>query len=128
MVTGNSMNISYLSANKFQSDLKIRRLEVENALSLGANPMYILDNLQIIPDALKSSITPANNTLRTLGLVTIPGLMTGLLIGGVHPIAAALLQVMIFFLILAGGLSTGIIVIRLLIKEMFEKNDQRMLI
>ena len=109
MVTGNSMNISYLTLDRIKSDLKQRSTEIEAALSLGATPEQIMQRLHIIPGALKVGTTPNTNSLRTLGLVFIPGLMTGLLIGGTHPIAAALLQVMIFFLILGGGMLSALI-------------------
>ncbi len=64
------------------------------------------------------------NNLRTLGLVFIPGLMTGLLIGGINPVTAAIYQIMIFFVIIAGGLIASIVASKLFIDELFDKETQ----
>ena len=69
-------------------------------------------------------VTPNMNNLRTLGLVFIPGLMTGLLIGGIDPLVAAVYQVMIFFVIIAGGLLAAFISSRLIIDQFFDPITQ----
>lgn len=120
MVTGNSMNISYLALDRIQNDIQSRKDEIEAALSLGASPDYLMQELGIIPTGLRVAVTPNTNNLKTLGLVFIPGLMTGLLIGGMHPIAAAFLQVMIFFLILGGGLLAALIASMLVNRNVFD--------
>ena len=81
--------------------------------------------LDIIQTGLRVSIIPGLNNLRTLGLVVIPGLMTGMLIGGIHPIAAAFYQVLIYFLIIASGLMAGTIASNLTIRNLFHKIDER---
>jgi len=114
MVVGNSMNITYLSTERFRSELEKSRQSITTALNLGISPNFIIDKLGTVSTALRVGITPSTNNLRTLGIVFIPGLMTGLLIGGYNPLAAALLQVMIFFLLIGGGLISSLISITLL--------------
>lgn len=53
--------------------------------------------------AVRSSLIPAIDTLKTLGIVFIPGGMTGMLMGGVDPIWAAQFQLVIFFMIFCSG-------------------------
>ncbi|MHA2031170.1 MAG: ABC transporter permease [Candidatus Kariarchaeaceae archaeon] len=124
MATGNSMNISYLTINRIKTEIDNRKNEVETALSLGLTPAAVLEELDIISSGMRLGITPNMNNLRTLGLVFIPGLMTGLLIGGISPIVAAVYQVMIFFVIISTGLVASFIASYLIIKELFNMRNQ----
>lgn len=127
MVTGNSMNISYLTLNRITGELKNRQGQLEAALCLGASPTQALDHLEVLPIALKTGITPSMNTLKTLGLVTIPGLMSGMIIGGFDPVAAAFYQVLIFFLIILGGLISAVIASYLSLTHLFISHDERLI-
>lgn len=127
MVTGNSMNISYLTLNRITGELKNREGQLEAALCLGASPTQALDHLEVLPVALRTGITPSMNTLKTLGLVTIPGLMSGMIIGGIDPVAAAFYQVLIFFLIILGGLISAIIASYLSLSHLFIAHDERLI-
>ncbi len=128
MVTGNSMNISYLTLNRITGELKNRNGQIEAALCLGASPTQALDHLDVIPIALRNAITPSMNTLKTLGMVTIPGLMSGMIIGGINPVAAAFYQVFIFFLIILGGLISAILASYLALTHLFVPNDERLIL
>lgn len=119
MAAGNSMNISYLTLNRIKAELDNRKEEVEAALCLGLTPDDVLSKLDIYKKSLSLGVTPSMNNLRTLGLVFIPGLMTGLLIGGTNPYVAAVYQVMIFFIIIASGLLASLISSRLLVNYLF---------
>ena len=127
MVTGNAMNISYLTLNRITGELKNKKGQIEAALCLGASPSQAVDHLDILPVALRTGITPSMNTLKTLGLVTIPGLMSGMIIGGINPIAAAFYQVFIFFLIILAGLISAIIASILVIQQLFVPQDDRLI-
>lgn len=127
MVTGNSMNISYLTLNRMTGELKNRQGQIEAALCLGASPNQAFDHLDIIPISLRNAITPSMNTLKTLGMVTIPGLMSGMIIGGIDPVAAAFYQVFIFFLIILGGLISAIIASYLALGHLFVPQDERLI-
>ena len=128
MVTGNSMNISYLTLNRITGELKNRKGQLEAALCLGASPSQALDHLEVLPIALRTGITPSMNTLKTLGMVTIPGLMSGMIIGGINPVAAAFYQVLIFFLIILGGLISAVIASYLALNHLFVPQDERLII
>lgn len=124
MAAGNGMNISNLTLNRIRGDLINRKDQIEASLSLGLSPMESLNELQIISKAMVMGVTPNMNNLRTLGLVFIPGLMTGLLIGGINPLVAAVYQVMIFFVIIAGGLLAAFIASKLIINQLFDPITQ----
>ena len=50
-------------------------------------------------DAVRTATTPVLNSMSVVGLVSIPGMMTGQILGGTTPMQAALYQMMIMFLI-----------------------------
>ena len=127
MATGNAMNISYLTINRIKGEIDNRKEQIEAALSMGLTPYDAMDELKVISKALKMGITPNMNNLRTLGLVFIPGLMTGMLIGGINPVVAAIYQVFIFFVIIAGGLITSVIASKLIISHIFDMENQSLL-
>ena len=126
MVAGNSMNISYLTLDRLTSELQNRRNEVESALALGASPTYVLKHLDFISQAMRNSITPVTNNLRTLGIVAIPGLMSGMIIGGINPIIAAFYQVLIFFLIIFAGLISGGLSAYFSLPKIFDMKNYRL--
>jgi putative ABC transport system permease protein len=127
MATGNAMNISYLTLNRIKGEIDNRREQIEAALSLGLTPFDTMDQLKVMSKGLKMGITPSMNNLRTLGLVFIPGLMTGMLIGGINPIVAAIYQVFIFFVLIAAGLITSVIASKLIISHIFDMENQSLI-
>jgi putative ABC transport system permease protein len=126
MILSNAMNISYLIIDRILSDLKNRSNEIDTALALGASPDFVISNLRIIPDSIQNGLTPILNKYRNLGIVTIPGLMSGLIIGGISPVIAAVYQILIFLLVISAGLITGLISIYLSMDKIFDKTYYRL--
>src|ERR1700752_953393 len=63
--------------------------------------------LPIIRDSLRSGFMPIMNAMAAIGLVSLPGMMTGQILAGVEPIDAVKYQLLIMFLIAgAAGLGT----------------------
>ena len=58
------------------------------------------------------------DSLKTLGIVFIPGGMTGMVIGGVDPVWAAEYQLAIFFMIFAGTITSTVIATFLATKQL----------
>lgn len=93
MLLGNSMSGNIVSMQTFFSGLETRRSEYEAALSLGASPYYATQ--PFVRDAIRRSLAPTIATMATTGLVTLPGMMTGQILGGASPIIAIKYQLMI---------------------------------
>lgn len=92
MIFANSMNSVSIAAERFESEFT----KNQNKL-LSRNIAY------------KSSLIPNINSLFAVGLVTIPGMMTGQVLSGVDPIIAVNYQIMVMcMIILSGGLSSAI--------------------
>lgn len=102
MVVGNSMNSTSLALDRLVSEVRGHRPKIEARLLLGADAETALQ--PHVRSSVRSSMIPKVDTLKTLGIVFIPGGMTGMLMGGVDPIWAAQYQLVIFFMIFSSGL------------------------
>jgi putative ABC transport system permease protein len=97
MVVGNSMNTTSLALNRLLSEVRGHRPRIEARMLLGANAETALQ--PHVRSSVRSSLIPTMDSLKTLGIVFIPGGMTGMLMGGVDPIWAAQFQLVIYFMI-----------------------------
>lgn len=99
MVIGNSMNACALSLERLFSELQDKRDEVEQMLIFGADSKEAM--LPALKTAVKTGMVPSINSMMSVGLVFIPGMMTGQIIGGQPPVDAAKYQIMIMLMISA---------------------------
>jgi len=111
MVLGNTLNGITLGLNATVEALSGRRREVETLLSLGATRWEAARSL--IQHAVKVGMIPIVNSMMVVGLVSLPGMMTGQLLSGVTPLAAVRYQIVIMFVI-ASATSLGVVAIVLL--------------
>ncbi|MFO8017774.1 MAG: iron export ABC transporter permease subunit FetB [Promethearchaeia archaeon] len=121
-IISNTMVISNISLERVYSDVKKSRGKIEAALALGDTPSNAIS--PIIRDSFRAGLTPSTNRVAVLGIVTIPGYMSGMIIGGIEPVVAAIYQVIIFLMILASGFMGEIISAFLLKQELFTEADQ----
>lgn len=92
MIFANSMNSVSIAAERFESEY-----QKSTNLIKARNIAY------------KSSLIPNINTLFAVGLVSIPGMMTGQILSGVDPMIAVNYQIMVMcMVILSGGISSAI--------------------
>jgi putative ABC transport system permease protein len=107
MVIANAMNTNSLTLNRFRSEMELHAGLIETALALGASPKQA--GAPYIQAACEASLIPPLDSLRSLGIVWIPGLMTGMLLAGANPIYAALYQFVIIAMIFSASGLTSII-------------------
>jgi putative ABC transport system permease protein len=98
MIVANSMNAVGLALDRLQGEVRSHVGHIEAALALGADPRTAVK--PYTQAAIKASLIPRIDSLRSLGIVWIPGVMTGMLLGGSQPIEAALYQFVIMAMIL----------------------------
>jgi putative ABC transport system permease protein len=122
MVIGNSMINCSLALDRLLSDMKQNRGSIETALALGATSEQAA--LVHVRNSVRASLIPTIDNLKTLGIIFIPGTMTGLLIAGADPLWAAAYQLVIFFMILCAGTITIITATYLAQKKLFTKRHQ----
>ena len=82
MVLGNSLTGISLGLDRFLSELRNRRGEVETLLALGATRWESCRDL--FSGATRTAMIPILNTMSVAGIVSIPGMMTGQLLAGRH--------------------------------------------
>lgn len=99
MLLGNCMNGISLSLNHMSTSMVEQQREIELNLSFGATSSEAVQRL--LRESVKVGITPLLNNLAIIGLVSIPGMMTGQILGGSPVMQAARYQMLIMYLITA---------------------------
>jgi putative ABC transport system permease protein len=106
MVLGNSMNGIAVAFHRYFQDIRLRKDEIREMLSLGASTWEAA--LGSIRSAIQAGLIPTINSASTAGIVWIPGMMTGQVLSGAPPFEAAKYQILVFLMIL-GSVSLGTI-------------------
>jgi putative ABC transport system permease protein len=104
MILGNCMTGVGLGLNTLTTSLVSRRASVEAQLMLGATRQVAV--APVTREALRSALMPVINSMSVTGVVSLPGMMTGQILGGVPPAEAVKYQILVMFLI-AGGTGLG---------------------
>jgi len=97
MLLGNSISSTIVALQNLFNAFEERRSEYEAAISLGASPRYASQDF--VRNALRKANAPILASMATVGLVTLPGMMTGQILGGTSPLIAIKYQLMIMIAI-----------------------------
>lgn len=125
MLLGNAIGSTVLAARRTLVELDEHRDEIEVRLSLGqAGAAAARVHVR---EALRTAVTPQIEQTKIVGLVALPGTMTGLLLAGVAPKDAVLVQLAVMFLILGSVAITSVIVGRGVARRMISA-DQRLVL
>jgi putative ABC transport system permease protein len=104
MMIGNTLQYTVVSARRMIEELRDHQAEVEVRLALGqpwrqaARPY--------LRSAVRTAVLPQIERTKAVGLISLPGLMTGLILAGVDPVDAVLAQAAIMYLILGAVATT----------------------
>lgn len=99
MIISNAMVALGLCYKQMTADFKTKREEVETKLALGAD--IRASSIDIIRDSIKTGMLPTIDSAKTLGIVSLPGMMTGLILAGASPLEAIKYQLMVTFMLLS---------------------------
>jgi putative ABC transport system permease protein len=97
MVVGNAMTGVTLGVKTFRESFEGQRNRIEALLNLGAHPKKIL--LPFANQALETALLPTMNSMLGMGIVSLPGMMTGQILSGTNPSTAVLYQIAIMIAI-----------------------------
>ncbi len=125
MIIANAMNTNGLALNRFRSEVLAHSGEIETALALGAAPEATV--ARYAESSIHSSLIPAIDNLRSLGIVWIPGLMTGMLLSGASPMYAAIYQFVVIAMILASSGLTSLLSTMMIQSHAFSPAEQLVL-
>jgi len=109
MIVGKAMNGAALAAERLASEMELRRGEVEAYLALGSTPARAAD--EAVRRALVASLIPSVNGLMVVGLVQLPGMMTGQILAGQSPLLAVRYQIVVAFMLAGATAMTSAIVV-----------------
>jgi len=122
MMIGNSMNSIALGLDRISSEVTDKRGQVEAALSLGAPPAKALR--EMVRNSVRASLLPLINLMKVIGLVHLPGAMTGMLLAGAAPLHAARIQLIVMYMLAASGTITVLVSSFFLHKAFFNRSWQ----
>ncbi len=107
MLIGNSMKSGIVAAERLVEALSEQRDEVEARLALG-QPCARASR-PIVRSVLRTALSPQIENTKALGIVFLPGAMTGLILAGVDPVDAVLVQLALMYLILGAVATTTVV-------------------
>ncbi|WP_248929523.1 ABC transporter permease [Paenibacillus hamazuiensis] len=122
MTIGSSMVVAGLFINHMNREVQSVSGEIEALLALGAAPRQAIhDSLK---RAVRSSMIPTIDTMKTVGIVQLPGMMTGMIVAGASPVEAVKYQILIMFVLSASAAITGIFLAMLSYRLWFTKDER----
>lgn len=122
MIVGNAMVALGLCYRQITADYKNKREEVETKLALGADIMP--SSIEIIRDAIRTGMQPTIDSAKTLGIVSLPGMMTGLILAGASPLQAIKYQIMVTFMLLSTTAISSFLACYLSYRGFFNRRKQ----
>lgn len=125
MLIANAMNTNGLALNRFRADVLAHVGEIETALALGADGKSSV--APYVQGSFEASLIPAIDSLRSLGIVWIPGLMAGMLLSGARPVYAAIYQFVVLAMIFAASGLTSLVSTLLIRTQVMSAAEQLIL-
>lgn len=122
MLIGNSMTGISLGVKSLLEGMTTQRSQVEQALILGATPQDA--TRPIVNSTFDSAIMPTINSMLGMGIVFLPGMMTGQILSGTVPTTAIAYQIAIMLAILGSVSLTVIMLLQLGYKTFFNAASQ----
>jgi putative ABC transport system permease protein len=122
IILGNAINGAAIAGERLVSTINASQLEIETHLSLGATPQQAV--AQYRKDAIRAGLIPILNQMMVIGIVTLPGIITGQILSGVNPLDAASYQILVMFMLAFTNLVTAILVTQGLCRQFFNSAAQ----
>lgn len=124
MLIGNSMTNNIIAFNSYFQNLDKNKMQYRFALANGATKGEALKHF--IREALIKSLMPTIATTSVVGLISLPGMMTGQILGGQNPAVAIKYQIMIMMTILVSAVLTVMFSIFLANRFIFNEMEMPM--
>lgn len=125
IVLGNAMTAATIAGDRLVTTLRRNLLEVETHLSLGASSQQAIAAYR--REAIKAGLIPTINAMMVVGIVKLPGIITGQLLSGAEPLNAALYQMLIMFMLAFADLVAALLVTAGLRRLFFNDAEQLVL-
>ncbi len=125
MLLGNTMNGVALASDRLTTEIYNQRGMVEQRLLLGQDWQEASGDIR--RDCMRTGMIPIINSMAAAGVVSLPGMMTGQILGGSSPLDAVKYQILIMFLIAAGTGFGVLTAIWLISRRLFDERQRLVL-
>lgn len=125
MIIGNSMNAIAIALERLLGELRTRRQEVEMRLCLGAD--YKEASQDFVRHAMRAGMIPSINSMMAVGVVFIPGMMTGQILAGADPFLAIRYQIVVMVM-LVGSTALGTLMVTLIVRKLCFSSAHQLLL
>ncbi len=122
MVAGNAMVAVELCYNQLGLRFHSEQQQIQEKLSLGATPK--MASAGLIRDSIRASLIPTIDSAKTVGLVSLPGMMSGLIFARIDPVKAIKYQIMVTFMLLSTASLSTIIACYLTYRKFYNSRHQ----
>jgi uncharacterized protein (TIGR00245 family) len=118
MIVSSAMLAAGGALRRLDDDVRQSRPAIEARLSLGQSGRQAI--LPYQRSALRTALIPAVDSTKVVGLISLPGAMTGLILAGISPLTAIRYQIVVMYMQLAGTAMAALIAVRLAEKSLFD--------
>jgi len=122
MILGNCLRSNVLSLERFYSGIRKNENEFMTYLMLGASLREAVR--PYLRDAIKAAVNPSVATMATMGIVSLPGMMTGQILGGALPVEAIKYQIGIMICIFTSMVVASLVNILLSLPVAFDDHQR----
>lgn len=122
MILGNTLNGISVGLKTFTDTLHQTRDEIDALLALGATRWEA--SIHAIRESIRTGMIPILNSMMIVGIVSLPGMMTGQLLSGTDPSSAVKYQIVIMFLIASATALGTVGVVLLCFRRLMTKDHQ----
>lgn len=122
MIIGNAMTGVSLGLKTFTENIKTGRKKIDTLLNLGVEPKKIL--IPFANTALETALLPTINSMLGMGIIFLPGMMTGQILAGTLPTTAVLYQIAIMIAICASVCLTVFCSLHFGYRTLYNKQNQ----
>ena len=122
MILGNTLSGISLGLDRLGGELASKRPQVEAILALGGTRWEAAR--EPVQQAVRTAMIPLINSMMVVGIVSLPGMMTGQILAGASPLGAVKYQIVIMFLIASGTALGAVGVVLLSYRKLFNAHHQ----
>ncbi|MEP6462203.1 MAG: ABC transporter permease [Frankiaceae bacterium] len=118
MVVSGALQATSLTLLRLRDAARDSRRQVEARLALGQSGREAF--APYVRAALRNALTPTIDSTKVVGLISLPGAMTGLILAGVAPLAAIRYQVVVMYMLLGAWAVAALVAARLTGRMLFD--------
>ena len=121
MIAGNAMVAVGLCYTNLGQRFKSEQQKIQEMLSPGRR---LFASAALIRDSIRASLIPTVDSAKTVGLVSLPGMMSGLIFAGIDPVKAIKYQIMVTFMLLSTASLSTIIACYMAYRKFYNERHQ----